>query len=628
MRFGQPALRGGPLSGLSTSRQIGDALDRRRLGVLAAIGLLTASALAGWIAVIYSIDERDISDIGLSSVIPPATYVFIGLLAIAFVASIRMRPVPQRMLAAQLLALVVMLYAAPVIAEDLPRFVTAWLHVGFTDAIARTGELFPFRDARFDWPGFFVLSAFLSNLSGANDLVPILGWVPVVQVSLYLIPLYLIVRSATADLRLVWLALWVYVLTNWVGQDYFSPQGLNLLLALTIFAILLTWFRKEAVRGSHLAGWVNRIPGLRRTPIVLDPSADLEGGPQPHLTDRQQIGLMVIIVLLFAMSVVSHQLTPFAIIGGVSLLVIAGRLRARSLPFLMIVLSSAWLFFMAATFLDGRLGTLLEDVARPDQFAATNVAERLVGSAGHVLVVQGRLLFTLLVWLMALIGGFRRLHAGRLDLSLALLAVAPFGLMLAQGYGGEMVLRIFLFSLPFMAFFMAAAFMPTTRAASMGLSAMLVVASVFLSAGFVFTRYGNEKADIVTVEDRAAVDYVKSVAQPGALIASPNTRIAVEYRRWEEHRYPDLYYFFTQADLTDPENMTLMLDGLAERAGPGNAVYVVVTRSTRSHAELNWGMDDDEWGERLAAIEAVMETVYSNRDARVYRWTAPDAAEG
>ncbi len=625
MRFDHPAL-GGRLAPLSASRESADALDRRRIGVLAALAFLTASALIGWIVVMRSIDERTITDIGLSSVIPATAYLFIGLLATGFVASLRMRPVPQLLLAAQLMALVAMLYGAPAMIEDLPRFVTAWLHVGFTDAIARTGELFPFRDARFDWPGFFVLSAFFSNLTGADSLVPILAWVPVVQVSLYLVPLYLIARSATADVRLVWLTLWVYVLTNWVGQDYFSPQGFNLLLALTIFAVLLTWFRKPAVLGSRMGRLVNRVPGLRRNPIVLDPSADLDGGPQPHLTDRQQMGLMAIVLLLFAMSVVSHQLTPFAIIGGVSLLVVVGRLRTWSLPILMVVLGSTWLVFMATTFLDGRLGTLLEEVARPDQFATTNVAERLVGSAGHVLVVQGRLLFTLVVWLLALIGGVRRLRAGRLDLSLALLALAPFGLILAQGYGGEMVLRIFLFSVPFMSFFAAAAFMPTMRPASPGLSLAVVVLSVALSAGFVFTRYGNEKADLVTTEDLAAIDYVKDVAEPNALIASPNSRLAVEYRDWEEHRYPDLFYFFTQGDLTDPEDMTLMLEGLAERAGPGNPVYVVVTRSTRAHAELNWGMSDAEWNGRIAAIETEMQKIYSNRDAAVYRWIPPEAA--
>jgi hypothetical protein len=628
MRFDQPALGRRPIPTLSARREVGEVLDRRRVGVLAALGFLTTAALVAWILVMLSIDERMITDIGLTSVIPPAAYLFVGLLAVSFVAALRMRPIPQWMLAAQLVGLVVMLYGAPALIEELPRFVTAWLHVGFTDAIARTGELFPFRDARFDWPGFFILAAFLSNLTGAGELTSILAWVPIGQMLLYLVPLYLIARSATADLRLVWLTLWIYALTNWVGQDYFSPQGLNFLFALTIFAVLLTWFRKGAVLGSRIGRWLNRVPGLRRHPIVLDPSASLDGGPEPHLSDRQQIGLMTIVALLFAMSVVSHQLTPFAIIGGVSMLVVAGRLTTVSLPILMVVLGSTWLVFMATTFLDGRLGTLLEEVARPGQFAATNVAERLTGSQGHVLMVQIRLIFTLVVWLIAFVGGVRRLREGRLDLSLTLLALAPFGLVLAQGYGGEMVLRIFFFSLPFMAFFAAASFMPTMRSASIGLSVTIVVASVVLSAGFVATRYGNEKADLVTTDDLAAINYVKGVAEPGSVIASPNSGVALEYRRWEQHGYPDLFYFFTQMDLTDSEDMGLMLGFLAERTAPGQPVYVIVTRSTRSYAELYWGMNDGRWNERIEAIEAEMETIYSNRDATVYRWMPPEGSPG
>lgn len=628
MRADQAAI--GRSEDLTPSREIRweAVMAGHRTAVQVGLGLVTLVAVAGWVGILLPIDEREITDVGIVSVIPPAAYAFVLLLASAFVVALRIRPIPQGLLAVQVAALVFMLYGAPAIFEDLPRFVTGWLHVGFTDAISRTGELFPNRDARFDWPGFFVLWAYLANVTGAESLLPVLPWASVVQGILYLPPLYLIARSASGDLRLVWLTLWMFTLANWVGQDYFSPQGLNLLLFLTVTAVLLTWFRAEPTGHSWLARWLGRVPGLRSRPMIVDPNASTDGGPQPQMTNRQQMGLVVVVILLFGMSVASHQLTPFAMIGGLLLLVFAGRLRPWGVPVLMIVLVSTWLVFMATTFLDGRLTALLSEFGRPDQFAESNVAGRLRGSAGHVFVVQGRLGFTLVIWLFALVGGLRRLRAGRLDLTIALLAIAPFGLVLVQGYGGEMILRVFLFGVPFMAFFAAAALLPTPNPASWRLSVFIVLLSVVFAWGQLFTRFGNEMADIVTPEDYAAAEYVKTVAEPGSMIASPNSRIALEYRRWEEHRYPDLFYFFSQLDLTNPEHMEDMLQHIAERGSPGQPVYIIITRSNRSHAELNWGLTREVWASRVAALDEVFEVAYRNRDASVYRWTIPDVVPG
>jgi hypothetical protein len=70
------------------------------------------------------------------------------------------------------------------------------------------------------------------------------AWVPALSNLIYLVPLWLIFRALTTDRRLVWLGLFVFVFGNWVGQDYMSPQGFNILLYLTVLAILLTWFRR------------------------------------------------------------------------------------------------------------------------------------------------------------------------------------------------------------------------------------------------------------------------------------------------------------------------------------------------------------------------------------------------
>ena len=68
------------------------------------------------------------------------------------------------------------------------------------------------------------------------------------------------------DGRAVWAGVWIFFATNWVGQDYFSPQGLVYALYLVVLAILLTWFagppggRRRVFR---LPARFARAPGIR-----------------------------------------------------------------------------------------------------------------------------------------------------------------------------------------------------------------------------------------------------------------------------------------------------------------------------------------------------------------------------
>lgn len=589
--------------------------------LIAALGAVILIVLVGWIWTVRDLDPRAITDIGLISIMPVTAYGLVGVLALSFVLALRMGRLSEPLLLAHVLGLIFMLYGATTLFEELPRFVTAWLHVGFVESIARTGELHPLRDARFDWPAFFVLFAFLQNVARMDSLLPIIAWVPVVLMALYLPPLYLIYRSATADLRLVWLGLWIFVMANWVGQEYFSPQGMNILLFLTIVAVLVTWFRADPSRTSMPSRFLARVPGMRgRERVLVDPNADTEGGPRAWVSDHQQIGLVAIITLVFGLSVASHQLTPFALVGALVLLVMTRRLTLWGIPMVMMVLLSAWLTFMAATFLEGHLAGLLEDLGRPDQFAASNVSGRLRGSPGHVLAIQARLAFTFIIWIIAFVGGVRRIRAGRLDLTLALFAIAPFGLIMLQGYGGEMLLRIFLFGVAFMAFFVAASLLPTERPMSWKLSGGVVVGSVLLAFGFLFTHNGNERSDIVSVREFEALEFLTDTAADGDTIARINHQVPIGYREWEQMRVVSINSAFYELD------EGALTEALRERTREGQDAYIIVSRSNQAYASMFQGMTLDEWQEHLDLLLTVVdvEEIFRNEDAVVYRWLQTD----
>lgn len=593
-----------------------------RLGVgLSALALVS---LVGWVVVLSGLDARRMDDLGLISVVPPPAFLFIVLLSASFFLALRMRPQITPVLVIQVAALAVMLFGAPSFFEELPRFATAWLHVGFSDAIARTGDLYPLRDARFDWPAFFIMSAFLGQATGIDNLLLVLRWIPPLLMLLYLGPLYLIMRSSTTDGRHVWLAIWLFYLLSWVGQDYFSPQAFNVLLLLAIVAVLLSWFRRApggSVWSARLGAFFRpRIPS-QLSAITVDAARSAEPAAAVSLSDRQQIGLVAIVAVLFGASVASHQLTPFAVLGGVVGLTVFNRIRLTGLPILMIVLLSSWLMFMASTFLSGHLAGLLEGIGRPDQIATSNLSDRLGGSSGHLFVLQTRLGLTVGLWLLALIGALRRLRSGQLDLTVVVLAVAPFGLLLLQAYGGEMLLRVYLFSVPFMAFLAAAAFFPTPQSGSRRTSAFLLVASVALVGAMLVARYGNEKADFVTAEEYQVLQYVAGVAEPNDAIGAANHSVPLGYVEWEQHRVVGLAAVFRDG------TMDLLLQELAARTPDGFHSYFVVTRGQRAYAELFWNMTDAEWDRRISDLAARTDLLYSNADGAVYELTAhPQAA--
>ena len=40
----------------------------------------------------------------------------------------------------------------------------------------------------------------------------------------------------------VWLAIWLFYLMDWIGQDYLSPQAFGLFLFLVAIAVITRWF--------------------------------------------------------------------------------------------------------------------------------------------------------------------------------------------------------------------------------------------------------------------------------------------------------------------------------------------------------------------------------------------------
>ncbi|MEU0051732.1 lipopolysaccharide biosynthesis protein [Streptomyces sp. NPDC006309] len=545
-----------------------------RTGLL--LGCLLVAALALYWVPALRLGEADLdrmSGLGLVSVLPLPTLAGAALLITVFAALLRLRREHRALLLLTLLATVVCLHALPAVIESEPRFPTAWQHLGFLDHIDRTGSAVPDLDARWSWPGFFALAAFAGRACGITDFTEVIRWWPTVLQLAFLAPVFLLTRAMRASWRAKWTGVWIFALSGWVGQDYFSPQGFTYLLYLVFVAILLVWFRPPRVIRT------SRRPG----------EAEVEPAGR-----RQRTVLLLVLMALYAATVPAHQLTPFMMLGVLTALVLLGRCELPGLPLLFGVLVAVWVGFMAEPYWSGHFDDLFGGVGGVGGNVSTSVSGRIQGgSAAHKLVLYTRVLLAGSVLGLACWGWWRRrLHRYR-ERSLPVLVFVPFLGFGMQSYGGEMALRVFMFALPGAALLGGLALFPRSGATVHEVRARLAPPAVLLTGlllmgGFLVARWGNEPFERVRPGEVAAMDWVYAHDRPTVrllwLSQDPVDDVTPALP-WGARDMERVTYVPTRAP-ADPRLVSGLVKAL-EDAGPHS--YLMVDRSQATYLELDAG---------------------------------------
>jgi hypothetical protein len=555
-------------------------------------------------------DPADIGSLGLVTALRPGLYVALAVLTASFVIGVfRARPAAGRLLAAHVAVLVVLLHGAAAMIEPLPRLIPGWLHVGFADYIARTGETLPQLDARFNWPGFFSLVAMATRAAGMPDAMPLLAWTPVVLNLLYGAAVFRLARELSSDARAAWLAVWLFVPTNWVGQDYFGPQAVNYLFYLVLILVLITWFRRRSDAPPKPPGRAigSLLAALRLPPGLLRPGPD----PRP-LGPAPLAGLLGVVLVVFAASTVSHQLTPIAIVISVGTLALTGCCTTRTLPILMAVGLCAYVSYGTVPYWSGHMHDMFGSVGNLGGTVSSGAIQRVKGDAAHQTVVMSRLGLAAAVWGLAAIGVWRLMRHRQVDLALLALAGAPFLMLALQSYGGEIFLRVYAFALPFMVILVAAvpaaAWPVRRRALAAGLTGAL---SAVLVGAFFVAHYGNEAFEQVRPADSQAVTWLYAHAPAGTSFVSLTSNVPWRAQDVERYKYEPL-----GADL-GPSSLPAIQQEM--RRNPRGA-YLVISEGQFVFAESYLGKPSG-WGEgmeRGVVDSGLFHLVYSNPEARIY----------
>jgi hypothetical protein len=335
----------------------------------------------------------------------------------------------------------------PSVVQPAARFSTAWLIAGFTDALVREGGVPPQDiDARFSWPAFFAQWAFFREAGGADQLDTVLRWFPPVVVAVWAIGIYALARSMLGGTRGPWAAAWLFIGLNWIEQDYFSPQALGIVILLTVLTFVLGPLATRRTDAAGVPGWPAPHPDAPRLPLWRRWLVAARTPPnRPALPPRQLLLIYACVALCVIAVAPEHQLTPIAIIGQLVVLAVVGRFRGRGLVLVAFLAFLVYFLIGAREIWTTQIGLI---IGEGDSGAAleAGVEDRLKGDTGQVVVKYLRIIVPGLTWLLAIAGAWVYWRRRR-DLVPIALAVVPMGFA-AQGYGGEVFLRIVLYGLP------------------------------------------------------------------------------------------------------------------------------------------------------------------------------------
>lgn len=549
---------------------------------LAALPLVAAVI---WALSLRNADPRTMDEYGLLSLFSPGTVVAMVLLSGSILLCLHWN-VRERLLALNLVTYLALIHGTPAVLYGTLRYSWSYKHVGIVDYILRTGGIDPtihVGGIYHNWPGFFAGSALLTSAAGRPDALGIATWAPLAFNLLNLLVLRYVFRGLTRNTRLVWLALWIFFIITWVGQDYFAPQAVSYALYLTCIGLLL----RRSITRSMLAAFV----------VVVSTVA------------------------------ASHQITPMMLFIAVSALVLLRRTPGWYLPVITAGVTAAWGLLAARSYTIPGLRELLDSFGQPVSNATETLDKAIMASGPQLVVVWAGRGVVLVATAVALVGAWRSWRARGLGVSAILLMALPATLVMITGFGGEVLFRSFLFAAPFIAFLAAAACLPRD---GRGFPVKNLVVTGLLTAvllpGFLLSYYGKEQQNYFTPAELQAVEWVNADARPGSLLVEGSRNYPAHFRNYERFTYVAI-------DWEPPESYAPLLVDPAYALqrwldDPRYAdAYVLITRTQKigADAERYLPVGSLDRVEDALRRSAAFRVAYETSDAVIFELIEPEA---
>lgn len=563
---------------------------------------LVVVAVGAWLGAVWGLDPSTMTDTGLVSILRPGAAVALLALLVAFGLELAAPRTRTWRLAAPVVTLVALLHGTPSALYGNLRYSWAWKHLGIVDYIHRHGSVDPHAaalDVYHNWPGFFAWNSALTDLFGLPTAATYARWWPVAA-NLAAIPaLHYVYRGLRggASRRARWLAVAIFLVSNWIGQDYFSPQSLGFLLYLVVIAVVLQF------TGTDLR------------------EADRIGGARPR---RWSIAM---VMLAAAALITSHQVTPIVLVASLFALALTRQARAGRIALGTVGLLGLWAVTGAWGFMSRNVASLVEGFGEPVSNANGNLVDQGRLSDGQVLVsTMGRVTLAA-VALLAVAGVVRELRRRRVDGAALALLVAPASILFANSFGGEIGFRAYLFALPLLSWYAALAIWPAIAAAGTRLdrpavlrrAVAAVAATAVLLSGFVFGYYGKDSYYTFSGNEVAASEYVLTTAPPGSLLVTVTANYPGQWKDYEHLTYVPIAGEPVESRrriLADPVDVLAgWLSGDEYRTG-----YILLTRSQEREVDQLGVLPHGSVARLRRALEASprFRTAFASPEAQVF----------
>ncbi len=490
-------------------------LSHSRAGWVGIALAAVSIALTLWGGRTTPTDEVD--GYGLISALPPVYWLglLIGLLATAVALRLAIVERPRYALLVPAVWLTAF-HIGPHLAHAHLRFPTVWVHLGFVRLIdeQRTGEVLI--DARFAWPGFF--GTFVAPRAGLDEpvLEALLRFWPAAIIGATAVLVSLLATRSYPTVPLIGpLAAVVYILLSWTGQDYFSPQSFGY----TAYLGMLVLLESGPLRTS--SAWSASVPILARFAAA--------GGERPV---SRSTPVFVVLLVLSLGAIVSHPLAPFFICTGLVILGLYGRTLAWRLLLMVGLAYLGWFLVAAEPWYSTRIDTLVGQIGDFFTNLDRTTTERVVNSSDErVVVTQVRSLVGLATFVIVLVIGVtmatERFRHLRPAVPLAPLAGIPSLALALQSYGGEIIFRVLLFTLP-MAAILIARVLASLRLKALPVAVPLLV--LFMTPLLLLARFGNESFEMTTALDRETTQAAYERAEDDTLFVLDNGFVAFRDR--------------------------------------------------------------------------------------------------
>lgn len=540
--------------------------------------LCVAGSILLWCVGFLGADPREMGGLGLLSQFNSATVAaLLLLLGSTLICIFQHRP--EWVVGTHLVTYLALVHGTPAVLYENVRYAWSYKHLGVVDYILRTGHVDPGADVNpiyHNWPGMFAASALIADLGGEGTANAVALWAPLGFNLILLVVLRYLFRGLTDRQPVILMALLIYFTMTWVGQDYFSPQAVVYILYLGMVGLL----------ARHRQG---------STPRTL------------------------VFLLLVAAMAVTHQITLVILLLAVGALLMLRQVHGWRLMVMAVAIVATWALTFAGDYTLSNFEDLLSGFGQPLSNAEATLGKSDGAVATQRLVVWGDRFTVAAAVVLALLGAWRGHRSGTLHWTPVILMLAPVAILMQMSFGGEALLRVFLFSAPFMAFLAAECCAPRTGAGTVDTSrlwvAVLVIALVF--PGFLLGYYGKERYNYFTDQEIAASQWVAVHARPGSLLVEGDVNYPRQLLDLEKFTYvPIAYEPSVERLLADPED-TLHQWLSSPRFVDG---YVVITRSQKLGVELDGSLPPGSLTDLEDALteSPLFTVVYASPDATVF----------